>query len=152
EGREHLVMSASPLATRACLLADWWSVARDDLQGNVMIALRRRDVAELNTLARTLMDTHGRLGPERLEIAGREFAPGDRVVCLRNSELLGVKNGTRATVEAVDVEGRTLTVRSDRGTQVTVSSRYLEAGQVRHAYALTGHAGQGVTVERAFVL
>ena len=32
------------------------------------------------------------------------------------------------------------------------AARYLEAGNVRHAYALTGHAAQGLTVERAFVL
>jgi conjugative relaxase-like TrwC/TraI family protein len=152
ESRERLVVSESPLATRTRLLADWWSVARDDPAGNVMIALRRRDVAELNTLGRTLMDSHGRLGPERISVSGREFAAGDRIVCLRNSDLLGVRNGTRATVEVVDVEGRTLGVATDRGDRLTLHHRYLEAGHVRHAYALTGHAGQGVTVERAFVL
>ena len=35
---------------------------------------------------------------------------------------------------------------------MTLNRRYLEAGDVRHAYALTGHAAQGVTVDRAFVL
>jgi hypothetical protein len=35
---------------------------------------------------------------------------------------------------------------------VTLTRRYLEAGNVRHGYALTGHSGQGITVERAFVL
>ncbi|HZT54501.1 MAG TPA: MobF family relaxase, partial [Gaiellaceae bacterium] len=152
EKRERLVVSESPLATRTRLLADWWAAARDDLAGNVMIALRRRDVAELNALARALMETHERLGRERLVACGREFAAGDRVVCLRNSDALGVKNGTRGTVEAVRREDGTLTVLTDRGDRVTLSRRYLEAGHVRHAYALTGHAGQGVTVERAFVL
>ena len=33
-----------------------------------------------------------------------------------------------------------------------LSTSYLDAGHVRHAYALTGHASQGLTVERAFVL
>jgi ATP-dependent exoDNAse (exonuclease V) alpha subunit len=117
-----------------------------------MIALRRRDVAELNALARALMDSHGRLGRKRLTIAGTEFAAGDRVVCLRNDDSLGVKNGTRATVEAVDRRRRTLGVVTDRGERVELGRSYLEAGQVRHAYALTGHAGQGVTVERVFVL
>jgi hypothetical protein len=117
-----------------------------------MIALRRRDVAELNALARTLMDTHGRLGRERLSFAGTEFATGDRVVCLRNSTAVGVKNGTRGTVEQVDRDRRTLSVVTDRGDRVEVPGRYLEEGHVRHAYAITGHAGQGLTVERAFVL
>ena len=152
EKRERLVVSESPVTTRARLLADWWEHARDDLAGNVMLALRRRDVADLNQLARSLMETAGRLGKERLVVADREFAAGDRVVCLRNSDVLGVKNGTCGTVERVDHERRTLVVATDRGPTVELSRRYLEAGNVRHAYALTGHAAQGLTVERAFVL
>jgi hypothetical protein len=117
-----------------------------------MIVLRRRDVAELNTLARALIDSHGRLGRDRVTIAGTEFASGDRIVCLRNSDALSVKNGTRATVETVDRKHRTLAIATDRGDRLKLNRDYLEADHVRHAYALTGHASQGVTVERAFVL
>src|SRR5207244_810358 len=102
EKRERLVVSESAVTTRARLLADWWEHARDDLPGNVMLALRRSDVGDLNQLARALMDTDRRLGTDRLAVAGREFASGDRVVCLRNSDLLGVRNGTCGTVEEVD--------------------------------------------------
>jgi hypothetical protein len=98
------------------------------------------------------MDSHGRLGNERLAIAGTEFAPGDRIVCLRNSDTLTVKNGTRATVNSIDCEQKALSAVTDRGARVQLDGRYLSAGHVRHAYALTGHAGQGITVERAFVL
>ena len=152
EGSGRLVASETPLATRTRLLADWWAAARDDLPGNIMISLRRRDVAELNALARALMETHGRLGAERLHLTTGEFAPGDRVVCLRNSDALGVRNGTRGTIEAVDADRRTLTVLTDRGDHATLDRAYLEAGHVRHGYALTGHSAQGVTVDRAFVL
>jgi conjugative relaxase-like TrwC/TraI family protein len=152
EGKGRLIAADTPLAAKTRLLADWWAAARDDLPCNIMIALRRRDVAELNALARALMDSHGRLGRKRLTIAGSEFAAGDRVVCLRNDDSLCVKNGTRATVETVDRKRRTLGVVTDRGERVELGRSYLEAGQVRHAYALTGHAGQGVTVERVFVL
>lgn len=152
EKRERLVVSESPVTTRARLLADWWEKARSDLAGNVMLALRRADVADLNRLARSLMETAGRLGSERLVVAEREFATGDRVVCLRNSEVLGVKNGTRGTVARIDSERRTIVVATDRGPTVELSRNYLETGNVRHAYALTGHAAQGLTVERAFVL
>ena len=146
------MVSESLVTTRARLLADWWEHARDDLPGNVMLALRRRDVAELNQFARSLMDADGRLGKHRLTVAEREFAAGDRVVCLRNSDLLGVKNGTCGTVQQIDNNKRTLTVATDRGPIVELNNRYLSAGNVRHAYALTGHAAQGLTVERAFVL
>jgi hypothetical protein len=152
ELRERLVVSESPVTSRSRLLSDWWAHARDDLPGNVMLALRRRDVADLNQLARQLMEADGRLGTERLSVAEREFATGDRVVCLRNNTVLGVKNGTCGTVERVDVDRSTLTVATDRGPIVELGSRYLESGNVRHAYAVTGHAAQGLTVERAFVL
>jgi hypothetical protein len=149
EGKGRMIASETPLAAKTRLLADWWAAARDDLPSNVMIALRRRDVAELNALARALMDSHGRLGRERLTINGVEFAAGDRIICLRNSDALAVKNGTRATVETVDRKNRTLGVVTDRRDRIRLGGGYLPDG---HAYALTGHAGQGVTVERAFVL
>lgn len=41
---------------------------------------------------------------------------------------------------------------TDRGDQIELPSAYLEAGHVQHAYALTGHATQGLTAEQAFVL
>ena len=150
--RERLLVSENPIETRTRLLADWWAAAREDLPGSVMIALRRRDVGELNALARGLMETHGRLGRDRLTIAGKEFAAGDRIVCLRNSDRLGVKNGTRGTVAEVDRERGSLVVETDRGGRATLTRRYLAARNVRHGYALTGHSGQGLTVERAFVL
>jgi conjugative relaxase-like TrwC/TraI family protein len=152
DGQGRLISEETSIATKARLLADWWASAQEDLPGSVMIALRRRDVAEFNALARTLMDTHGRLGEERLAIAEREFASGDRVVCLRNSDALGVKNGTRGTVDSIDRSGHTVTVSTDRGDRVRLTPQYLGAGHLRHAYALTGHSGQGVTVDRAFVL
>ena len=152
EKQQRLVVSYDPLTSMTRMLVDWWQSARDDPVGNVMIALRRRDVAELNALARTLMGNHGRLGSERITVGAREFAPGDRVVCLRNDTVLGVNNGTRGTIQTVDQQTRTVVLATDRGNLVELTPRYLAAGNLRHAYALTGHSGQGVTVERAFVL
>jgi conjugative relaxase-like TrwC/TraI family protein len=152
EQRGRLTVSNDPLESRTQLLADWWSHARTDLPGTVMLAHRRSDVAELNTLARALMQTEGRLGEERLLAAGREFGVGDRVLCRRNSDALGIRNGTRGTVRSLDPDQGTLSLETDRGDQVELSRHYLEAGHVQHAYALTGHAAQGLTVERAFVL
>jgi AAA domain len=152
EQRERLVVSDDPLETRTRLLADSWQAAKEDLSGSVMIALRRADVAELNAAARALMEAEGKLGKKRLEVAGRNFAVGDRIVCRRNADALGVRNGTRGTVTALEQGDGALTVATDRGGRVELPRAYLEAGHVQHAYALTGHAGQGLTVERAFVL
>jgi hypothetical protein len=53
-----------------------------------------------------------------------------------------------------DVDGArgTVSIDTDRGERLELNRRYLDAGHVRHAYALTGHSGQGMTVQRAFVL
>jgi ATP-dependent exoDNAse (exonuclease V) alpha subunit len=98
------------------------------------------------------MDSHGLLGQERLQTRSGEFAAGDRVVCLHNSDRLGVRNGTRATVQSVDEKRKAIVLGTDRGERVEIAGAYLNAGHVRHAYALTGHRAQGLTVDRAFVL
>lgn len=152
EQRGRLTVSNDPLESRTQLLADWWSHARTDLPGTVMLAHRRSDVAELNTLARALMRAEGQLGAQSLTAAGVEFRAGDRVLCRRNSDTLGVRNGSRGTVSSVDPDQGTLSLETDRGDRVELSRAYLEAGHAQHAYALTGHAAQGLTVERAFVL
>src|SRR5262249_42442913 len=69
-----------------------------------------------------------------------------------NREGMGDKTGPRGPAEPVALDNRARRARTDRGVGFPVPSRYLSAGHIRHAYALTGHAGQGVTVDRAFVL
>ena len=143
EQRGRLVVSHDPLESRARLVRDWWRHARTDLAGSVMIAHRRADVAELNTLARTLMDEEGRLGKEHLVAAGRGLRAGDRILCRRNSDRLGVRNGTRGPVTSVEPERGMLTFESDRGEQLELSRGYLEGGFVEYAYALTGTLARG---------
>jgi ATP-dependent exoDNAse (exonuclease V) alpha subunit len=117
-----------------------------------MVALKRRDASILNSLGRLLMDRSGRLGRDRIVAGDREYATGDRIVCLRNNDHLGVQNGTRGTVTAVDRTRGVLTIASDNGTVVTISARYLADGHLSYGYALTGHSAQGATFERAYVL
>src|SRR6266536_5902212 len=138
---------------KAQLLADWWQAASTDLAGSVMIAYRRADVAELNAVARTLLDREGRLGGDRLRLYnGTELAVGDRVLCTRNDRRLAVANGSRGTIIDVDRKRREVAVDLDDSHRVILPTGYLDAGDVAHAYALTGHKTQGLTVERAFVL
>ncbi len=146
-------MSATDaVGARQRLLADWWAHARNDSAGNVMIALRRRDVRDLNALGRQMMDAAGLLGAERVTYRGREFAVGDRIVCRRNDDLIGVRNGTRGTVADIDTADGRVTVATDDGHRIRLAPYYLERGLLQHAYALTGHSAQGATVDRAFVL
>ncbi|MGD9572396.1 MAG: MobF family relaxase [Thermoleophilia bacterium] len=150
EGR-LLVAEDAPQA-KGRLLADWWSAAGEgNLREVVMLAHRRADVAELNEGARALLRRAGALGEHALVAGDREFRAGDRVVCRQNDSTLGVCNGTRATVREVEPVLGILTLQLDGGPIRQVPARY--AGEhLEHGYALTGHAAQGASVERAFVM
>ncbi len=121
--------------------------ARDS--GALMLAVNRRDVDELNALARTKLLEGGMLGDEVLRTEERSFALSDEVVCLRNAKKLGVLNGTRGTVVGFDADG--LHIETSAGPRV-LPTRYVEAGHLTHGYATTVHKAQGATYDRAFVL
>jgi len=85
-------------------------------------------------------------------IAGKQFGVGDRVVTLHKHGRWGeIVNGTRATITAVDSEAMTIAVRTDAGAELTLPRQWLERDRLRHAYALTGHKGQGMTILDAHV-
>jgi hypothetical protein len=83
------------------------------------------------------------------------------VVCGRNAiSQLGIANGTRGTVTALDPEARTLTIRVDARDpkEVTLPAWYLDGRgrgernrRIDLAYATTGHRAQGLTMWRALV-
>jgi len=129
-------------AVRRRLVADWWRAGDPD--GAVMIAHRRRDVADLNGRAHALMRAAGRLGEE----GDAGLAVGDRVVLRRNDRRLGIVNGDRGTVASV--EGGGLEVKL-RGRRVRLDREYVTQS-VEFGYAITGHAAQGMTCGQTFVL
>ena len=114
-----------------------------------MLAVGRAEVATLNEAARATLRRSGRLGADVLEVDGLGFAVGDKVVCLRNDRRIGVVNGTVGTVERAVGQG--LAIGTAEGPRL-LPKAYLEAGHLGHAYALTIHKAQGLTVERAYVL
>jgi len=142
-GRLRLAPSAD--ASREAMVDAWWG-SRQAGEDAMMYALRRADVDDLNTRARARLKAAGELGGERGEFAGREFAVGDKVMCLRNDYRLGVRNGTVGIVISADPGVVVLA----GGTHVP--SSYLEAGHLTHAYASTVHKAQGATVDRAYLL
>ena len=150
EGR--LLVADDPIQAKERLLADWWSAASEgNVREVVMLAHRRADVAELNEGARALLRHAGALGEQELVASERAFRSGDRVICRRNDAALGVCNGTRASVRAIDPMLGILTLQLDGGPIRQVPASYA-AEHLEHGYALTGHAAQGASVERAFVL
>lgn len=134
---------------RAALVDEWSRTSLADPASALILAHDRQEVAALNGLARERLDSAGLLGRTRLTAAGREWAAGDRLVCRRNDYRLGVRNGTRGTVAAVDRADRSLRLHTDDGVIVRLPARYL--ADAHHAYALTGHVSQGATVERTYL-
>jgi Ti-type conjugative transfer relaxase TraA len=162
EGRPERTVAAYVLAGRVTvaetaeearerLVADWIDARR---RGGdcLMIAARRRDARDLSRRAREALVAAGEVVGPALEFPSGEFAVGDQVMTLRNRRALGVQNGMRATVVAVDLDGGTLTVATDDGRRLELPRAYLEAGHLAYGYAVTAHKAQGLTVERAFVL
>jgi conjugative relaxase-like TrwC/TraI family protein len=152
--RDHGRLVARPTVheLRLTLVDDWWESARTGEHDAVMIAHRRSDVADLNALARARMDRDGRLGPEQIATSDRAFAVGDEVVTRRNDRRVGLINGTRARVTAVDTDRRTVEITTLAGDHRQVDSNYLDEGWLQHGYALTAHAAQGATLDRTFIL
>jgi ATP-dependent exoDNAse (exonuclease V) alpha subunit len=140
---------------RAQLVADWWA-GRGRGEG-VMIAFRRVDVAELNARARRLMRDAGSLGGEELRLGGGAFARGDHVVLRSNDKRLGVTNGDRGTVVAINATDRSVAV-AVGGRHVRLDADYLDrrgrrsGPSLQHGYAITGHSAQGLTCDEAFVM
>jgi ATP-dependent exoDNAse (exonuclease V) alpha subunit len=141
-----------PEDARAALLAEWAQVALEDPSRVLILAHDRADVAALNHQARKLIDGAGWLGATRLVASGREWAAGDRLVCRRNDYRaeVDVRNGTRGTVEAINRNQGSLVIRTDDGRRIELPADYLE--HVHHGYVITGHASQGATVDRTFLL
>ena len=125
----------------------------------LVVAFRRRDVADLNAQLRT---QHFAEEPPAFEITirGRRFAEGDRIKFCRNESRSvrtagkpghepeqGVRNGALGTVTALR-DGE-MTVQLDSGRQVAFDPR--EYTDLDYGYAVTLHAAQGTTVDHCIV-
>jgi hypothetical protein len=165
QAHDRVVAATSKPAATLALIQDWWAAFQqadqDPAQEVIVLAARRAEVDRLNTACQELLAARGRLGPDRLLVEDRQLAVGDRVVCGHNAIVeLGVANGSRGTITALDAQARTLTLRLDGtdGQEVTVPRSYLDGRgrgernrRVDLAYATTGHRAQGLTRGRALV-
>jgi conjugative relaxase-like TrwC/TraI family protein len=167
--REHdrVVAARSKTELTLELVRDWWTAHQDAQAAEtvgepgkdaVILAYRRDEVDRLNTVCQQVMAHNHRLGAEQLQLGDRTFHVGDQVVCGRNDlRGLGVANGTRGTITALDLAQRAITIRTEQDRQVTLDADYLDRPTpkgrrvVDLAYATTGHKAQGLTRWRALV-
>ena len=149
--QRHGRIVAAPTAAdaRDALVSDWWEAHRRGERA-LMIAHRRRDVADLNARAREILRAAGSIGEPELVAGGRSFAVGDRVVATRNDARRGVVNGQAGTLTSVAEDA--MIVAFDDRPLLELPRGYVEHGGLDHAYAITAHRAQGATVDCAFVL
>jgi conjugative relaxase-like TrwC/TraI family protein len=150
EQHGRVVHHTDPEDLRERLVDDWWA-ARSHRSHALMLAGRNDDVDDLNRRARARLVASGRLGPYDLVVRGRGFAIGDEILTTRNDYRIGVLNGTRGTIADINHNDGELRINAD-GRAVVLPASYVAAGHVTHAYAVTFHKAQGVTVRDAFVL
>jgi ATP-dependent exoDNAse (exonuclease V) alpha subunit len=146
-GRLHVADEAADVRD---LMLDAWFAARAPGRQAVMIAPRRSQCFTLNQLARVRMRETGQLGAVEVyvddhDLGPRTFAVGDMVVVTKNAYAEGLLNGTRGTVVALDRDGGLSIEGPEEMTHLVPASHV--ADRLDHAYAVTCHKAQGLTVE-----
>jgi conjugative relaxase-like TrwC/TraI family protein len=148
---ELVVHHGGPQAAQEAAMAAWRAdVEQVGMEQAILIARDNASRARLNHGARAWRERQGELG-EGITVGNFEVAVGDRVIARRNNQEYDVDNGTRGTVRAVDPDGLAVTIQTDDGALRVLPAAYV-VEHLEHAYALTGHASQGATVERAQVI
>ena len=137
---------------RAALIAGWQQDRRAvPEKSRIILTHTNAEVRLLNEAARSAVREAGGLGAEavvRATRGERNFAPGDRIMFLRNERSLEVKNGTLGQVR--EVSPQRMAVRLDDGRTVAFDLKHY--ADIDHGYAATIHKAQGMTVDRTHVL
>jgi len=149
QSHQRIHLDADPVA--ACAAAWWRDRSRTPAADTVMLAYRRDEVAGLNAAAASALERAGLRGA-RIGAGHQTYAVGDCIRCRVNDPRAGLRNGMRGVIAAVDAARGTITLVADDGTRVDVPREYRLAAGVEHGWALTGHAAQGITVARAYVV
>ncbi|MFN2506948.1 MAG: MobF family relaxase [Acidimicrobiales bacterium] len=139
----RFVTGPNAAQVRGQMVADWWAAFRTDGPEALMSAPRRADVDDLNRRARRYMAEEGRLEGPTLYVGNRPFQQGDLVMTRVNDSHVGVRNGTKGWVDAIDTQASTLTMTTVDGRQVTLGPEYFDKNgggtraPLQHGYAAT---------------
>ena len=137
-------------AVRQTMVDDWWHHLGKGADA-LMMAPRWADADDLNRRARHHLRAAGRLEGDPIIVGERPYEVGDRVMCLRNDYHRGLRNGMVGTVTSINHEHRHIALETDDGRRI-LPADYLDAGHIRHGYAVTVHKAQGSTCDHALVL
>lgn len=150
--RDLLFVGESRHEAHERLIADWvrqGGVERP--QDHVVLVGTNAQRQYLNDKLQALRQETGAVAKEGQLVQREMLAQGDRVMFLKNSITLDVKNGEIGTVIKPRVKGeRCLTVELDTGREVDVSlDRY---DHLTRAYAATVHKFQGADVRHTYAV
>jgi conjugative relaxase-like TrwC/TraI family protein len=150
--RVHVLANPDQLTER--IAADYTtSRAQHGTYGVVALASRRSDVSRLNQTIRQRLRNQCLIGPDAITLdaaggGGTKLAVGDLVMITRNDAAIGLFNGTRAQLTAID--GNRLTLHTEDNRDVNVSTGWA-SGRLTHAYAMTVHKAQGLTTQECLL-
>lgn len=137
------------------IVRDYVSQDPEKQTHSVILTAGNHDRKELNEMVRDALKATGRLEQGiRIRVTGarggseteKEFSVNDQVVFLRNDRLLGVKNGTIGRVAGI-ADGRLMVDVGDRVLTVDPN----QYNTMDHAYAITTHKAQGISIDKVFV-
>lgn len=171
EHRVELVAGVEAAQARVIVA---WAEQRATHGDDVLIVTRRNaDAATLNARARAVLRAEGRLGPDLITTPARDredrlvalaLALGDHLRFGESLPHLGLRNGTRARVEAIAAEpdgsarlrlaledGRVIEAAWDELRRVPRFGSRPAHPKVVHSYAGTAYAAQGRTCSAAVV-
>jgi conjugative relaxase-like TrwC/TraI family protein len=164
-GRVHV--TTTPEEAHAAILDRWasartaWTDPHDRIEQLLMLAHTNADVDALNHGAQQQRQAAGELGigaTWQLATGGRlRLHVGDQVMTRTNDRGIGVLNGQRGVVTAIDEHGTVTIQRRDAGPdgpvleETAVPVGYVQQGGVQLAYALTAAKAQGLTSTAALV-
>jgi conjugative relaxase-like TrwC/TraI family protein len=145
---------------RTAAIDQWWDAYRSG--GDALLLAGTRAAAHaLNRDGKARAAAEGLLHGPVLEVHGRRFQAGDRVILTRNDghqrdldqrRWCQVDNGMIGTIEHVDTATGGVDVRLTSGRRIRLDRDYLAAGHLDHGYAVTVHKAQGVTCDYVFVV
>jgi conjugative relaxase-like TrwC/TraI family protein len=154
----RVVLADTPADVRTAAIEAWVTSHLTGHNG-ILLAGTRAEAKALNRAARSLLA--GRLTGPILEVRGRQFQAGDRIVLLHNDgghldldrgTICRVDNGMIATITRIDSAADSVDIRLVNGRRIRLGRDYVLDGCFDHGYATTVHKAQGLTCDEVFVV